>query len=121
MPFDFEQLDAWKLAKEFATRLYQVSKDLPKHELFGMTSQLRRAAISIPANIAEGAGRHSEKEFIRFIRIARGSLYETMTMVSICSDLGYFSDEIYQSLYKDGNRVGQVINGLARGLKKHNC
>jgi len=114
--FDFENLEVWNRAVDFSTEVYQASKDFPKEELFGLTAQLRRAATSIALNIAEGAGRHHKPEFIRFLRIARGSLYEVVTALVVCLKLDLISKELYQSLYEESNQIARMINGLINSL-----
>lgn len=116
MGFDFEKLEVWSRAVNFSTEVYRASKDFPKEELFGLTAQLRRAATSIALNIAEGAGRHHKPEFIRFLRIARGSLYEVVTALLVCLKLDLISKELYQSLYKESNQIARMINGLINSL-----
>jgi four helix bundle protein len=114
--FDFENLEVWNREVNFSTEVYQVSTDFPKEELFGLTAQLRRSAISIALNIAEGAGRHHKPEFIRFLRIARGSLYEVVTALLICLKLDLISKKLYQSLYEESNQIARMINGLINFL-----
>lgn len=117
MAFDFEKLDVWNQAVNFSTHVYRISGTFPKDELYGMTSQVRRAAVSISANIAEGAGRYSNADFLRFLRISRGSLYEVMTLIKICSHLGLVTQSEFEQLYEDGNRFGKMVNGFCRTLK----
>ena len=93
----FRDLDAWKAAHELALAVYRLTRKFPKDELFGVTSQVRRSATSIPANIAEWFGRQGPKEFLRFIRIANGSLQETKYLLLLAKDLGYLTPEAYSS------------------------
>lgn len=85
----FRDLVVWQKSRELAKLCYQLSSGLPKAEQFGLVAQIRSAAISIPANISEGAGRGSKKEFVQFLRIARGSLYEIETYLVLIVDLGF--------------------------------
>ena len=87
-----KKLEAWKKAIEFTARIYRLTENLPESEKFGLTAQMRRAAVSVASNIAEGAARNTKKEFTRFLHTAQGSLSELDTQVIICRELGYFSD-----------------------------
>lgn len=84
-----KDLNVYKLSLDFVTEIYKLSEQFPKSESFGLTSQIRRAAVSIPSNIAEGSGRNSTKDFIRFINISSGSLSEVETQIEIAKRLGY--------------------------------
>ncbi len=110
-----EQLHIWQLAMELVTEVYQHSSSLPHHEQFGLTSQMRRAAVSIPSNIAEGAGREGEKEFLRYLYIARGSLMELETQLKIAVNLGYL-DQI-DSLLTKTNAIFAKSSALIANLK----
>ncbi|MFH1868728.1 MAG: four helix bundle protein [Candidatus Omnitrophota bacterium] len=117
MKFIFEDLDVWKIAVDFTEKVYVVSKDFPKDEKYGITSQLRRASLSISLNIAEGKGRYSNKEFRQFLLIARGSLYETITLLKICLRLGYIKDTQQNDLIKDCEKIQSKLGGLLNYLK----
>jgi four helix bundle protein len=97
--------------------IYKITKDFPKEELFGITSQLRRASISIPANLAEGSTRDSSKEFKQFISIARGSLAEVETWLDFCCDLNYISKDRYNSIIIQVKRVAQLLVNLQKSIK----
>ena len=118
MKFPHEELDVWQQAMAFAKATYKATEDFPPREQFGLTSQLRRAAISVPANIAEGKGRYSKKEFLQFLYIARGSLYETMTLLQLALDLRYLSDQQYRSLVEQAQHVLSQLSGLINYLKQ---
>jgi four helix bundle protein len=107
---------AWQKAMDLVTEIYRVSHNFPREELFALTGQLRRAAISIPSNIAEGQGRSSRKEFIYFLGIAKGSLAEMETQVLIARNLGYVSDEVLPGLLSLSAEVGRILNGLLASL-----
>jgi four helix bundle protein len=96
--------------------VYQTIKGYPKDELYALTSQTRRAAVSIPANIAEGQGRRSRKEFCQFLGNARGSLSELETHLELALRLGYMKDAQYSPLYDRLHEVGRLVNGLLRSL-----
>jgi len=117
MKFSFEDLDVWNIALDFAGKIYSVSKDLPKDELYGVASQLRRASLSISLNIAEGKGRNSTKEYKQFLFVARGSLYETITLMKICVKLKYITEQQYQDLITDCEKIQSKLGGLISYLK----
>jgi four helix bundle protein len=92
----YTHLDVWKEARALVTSIYSISKSFPKDEQFGLTHQLRRCAVSIPSNIAEGCGRNHKKDSIQFFFVARGSLYELETQLYLSCDLDYLSEEYLQ-------------------------
>ena len=114
-----KDLDAWKRSLDLVEMVYKVSKEFPKEELYGLINQLRRAAVSIPSNIAEGAARGSKKEFIQFLHIALGSLSEVETQLIIANRLGYVNDtnDIDQQL----GTIRKLILGLIRYLRTRNA
>lgn len=103
-------LDAWKISRDLVTVVYRLTQRFPKEELFGLTSQMRRAAVSIPSNIAEGAARTGAREFAQFLNVARGSLSELETQLHIASDLGYIQprDPVFEVV----DRVSRLVTGL---------
>ncbi len=105
-------LEVWQKAMQFVTILYQETAAFPTHELYGLTNQLRRAAVSVPSNIAEGCGRNSRKEFHQFLSHARGSLLEVETQIEIARNLGYLSEEKFAELMTKTNEIGRMLNGL---------
>jgi four helix bundle protein len=117
MKFNFEDLDVWNISLDLAEKIYSLSKSFPKDESYGITSQLRRASLSISLNIAEGKGRYSNKEFKQFLFVARGSLYETITLLKMCLRLRYISDKEYENLIADSERIQSKIAGLLNYLK----
>ncbi len=108
----FQDLIVWQKAMDLVTEIYRVTQKFPKEEIFGLVSQLRRAAVSVPSNIAEGQGRLTEKEFRQFLGTARGSLSEVETQIIIANNLGYLNDSDSQSLSAMVAEVGRVLNGL---------
>jgi four helix bundle protein len=96
-------LAVWQKARKLVVSVYSITKQFPREELYSLTSQIRRAAVSIPSNIAEGKARRSTKDFTRFITIARGSTAELETQLLISQDLGYLSEEQVQSLLDEIN------------------
>lgn len=107
-----EKLLAWQKAMELVKRVYVFTGSLPKEEQFGLTSQMRRAAVSVPCNVAEGAARETAAEFARFLYIARGSLSELETLIRICLDLGVVDDATEADLRKSAEHVGRLVEGL---------
>lgn len=112
-----ETLEVWKKAIDFVVMVYERTKAFPQDERFGLTSQLRRAAVSIPANLAEGAARHSNNEFLRFISIAQGSCSEVETELLIAYRLGYLSGSDYQNTKDFADSIGKMLIGLAKHLR----
>lgn len=108
------KLDAWNTAIELVVDIYKATDSFPKEERYGLTSQIRRAKVSIPANIAEGAGRYSNREFAHFLSNAQGSASELETELIISSRLGYLNEETYSALITPLDRIGRLITGLSR-------
>jgi four helix bundle protein len=108
----YKDLVAWQKAMDLVTEIYQVTQKFPKHELFSLTSQLRRAAVSIPSNIAEGQGQLSKGDFRRFLGHARGSLSELETQIIISQNLDYLTEEEVTKLLDSAAEVGRILNRL---------
>ena len=111
----FRDIVAWQLSMKLARFVYLKSKEFPDSERFGMTSQIRRSVISIPSNIAEGYGRQTRPDFLRFLRTARGSLFEVKTQVELSNDLGLWSSD--PELDELLNETDRVLQGFIRGLE----
>src|SRR3989442_14289688 len=111
-----QKLEAWSKAVELVTDIYRSTERFPKEERYGLTSQIRRAAISIPANIAEGAGRRSKKEFVHFLSNSQGSASELETELIIANRLGYLDETSFAQLVSQLERIGRLITGLSRHL-----
>ena len=113
---DYQKLEAWQKAMKLAEEVYNSTRTFPAEEIYGLTSQIRRAAISIPSNIAEGASRAGTKEFLQFLHVARGSASELETQLLLAEKLDYLSaaDDRMASLAS----VKRLINGLIRALKE---
>jgi four helix bundle protein len=114
----FHDLVAWQKAMELVTEIYKVSQKFPKEEMFGLTSQIRRAAVSIPSNIAEGRGKSSTGEFQQFLYHARGSLAEVETQLLIAINLGYLEKAGVSHITELIARVGKILHGLLSAIKK---
>ena len=113
---DFKELVIWQRSIQLTTSIYQLTKLLPKEETYGLISQLRRAAVSVPSNIAEGYGREATAEYIRFLKIARGSLYEIETQLYLCKTLQFFTDEEIMPCLRSVEEVGKMLNTMLRRL-----
>jgi four helix bundle protein len=114
----YKDLVAWQKSMDLVTATYRTTAGFPRDELFGLTSQLRRAAVSIPGNIAEGQGRLPEKEFRYFLGQARGSLMEVETQIQIAENLGYLKKEQTAPLLQSCAEVGRILNGLLTSVSK---
>lgn len=119
MEKDFSQLKVFNLAHQLALSIYKLTDKFPSKEQYSLTSQLRRAVISVPANIVEGNTRNSKKEFVRFLFIARGSLAEVKYFLLLGKDLKYISQKDYEQLLPSLDEVGKMLSGLIRYLKSN--
>ncbi|HTW58428.1 MAG TPA: four helix bundle protein [Terriglobales bacterium] len=117
MPQSYKQLIAWQKAMKFVSEIYQATRTFPRDEIYGLTSQLRRAAVSVPSNIAEGQARYSHREFHRFLTNARGLLAEIETQVAIATALAYLPPEAADSLLARAAELGRILNGLIGSTK----
>ncbi|MFZ5453328.1 MAG: four helix bundle protein [Thermodesulfobacteriota bacterium] len=113
----YQDLMAWQKAMDLVTEVYKITHEFPREEIFGLTSQLRRAAVSVPSNITEGQGRSSRKEFLYFLGNAKGSLSEVETKVLIARNLGYIDKEGINDLLNHAAEVGRILNGLMASLR----
>lgn len=114
----YRDLQAWQKAFAFGLGVYEVTKTFPMEERFGLVSQLRRAAVSVSSNIAEGYGRGTTQDYIRFLRMARGSLYEIDTQLNFALDLGYISGATYEQLRGQLKESGRLLGGLIRSVER---
>ncbi len=115
---NFYDLDAWKKAKEFVLETYKATKKFPKEELYGITSQLRRAATSITANIAEGFSRYHYNDKVRFYLNARGSASEAQNFLFLAKDLSFLSEKEFSNLFSLAEESIKLINGLIRSIER---
>lgn len=115
----FSQLEVWKEAHKLVLLIYKVTKNFPRDELFGLTNQLRRCAVSITSNIAEGFGRFSYKEKVYFYANATGSLTELQNQILIAKDVGYLSEKDHQEIFQQSETVYRLLNGLIRSTRSH--
>ena len=114
----YKDLTVWQKAIDLVVEVYRLTKKLPKEELYGLTNQLRRAAVSIPSNIAEGQGRNSAKEFLHFLSIARGSQKELETQLYVCTRLEYFTEEEASTAFNLCAEVGKMLNSLIMKISR---
>ena len=114
----YKDLQVWQKAYQLCLEVYKATGEFPKHELYGITAQLRRAAVSIPSNIAEGYGRKTTKEYIQFLYIAYGSSCELETQILLSGDLGYLSPEVLKKLQDGIAEVERMLKALINSLEK---
>lgn len=117
-PKSYTELDVWKVARELTNSIYTITKDFPQHEVFGLSSQMRRCAVSVPSNIAEGCGRGTAPETIRFLHIARGSLYELETQCYLAFDQNYLQSNGLNEVLDLITKSKQMLNGFIRYYEK---
>ncbi len=116
MRHNFRNLDIWKLAIQLSAKIYQLTDDFPKNEEFGLKSQLRRSAISVASNIAEGSSRSSDKDFNRFLEISIGSLFELQTQIVIANIQNYIDNENYSKIDNEIITLQKMISGFQKKL-----
>jgi len=112
----FRQLTVWQKSYELTLEVYRLTKGFPKEETYGLMSQLQRVVVSIPANIAEGYERNHRKEYLQFLHIAKGSLGEVETYLSLSKDLGYLSDDEYLAIEDKRKETARLLKGLIKSL-----
>jgi len=113
----YQDLIAWQRGMGLVKMAYVASAQFPNEEMFGLKSQMRRSAVSVPSNIAEGQGRTTRGEFHQFLGQARGSLYELETQAVLAPELGYLSGEQRQSLIRESREIGRILNALMASIK----
>ena len=114
---DYHKLRAFELADQLALAIYKCTKSFPKEEMFGLTSQIRRASVSAPSNIVEGCAKSSQADYARFLEIAYGSVCEVEYQLSLAERLGYLDSQSAKETTSLANEAGRVLNGLLRSLK----
>jgi four helix bundle protein len=114
--FNFEKLDVWQKAIDFADFIYSETRSFPHEERFGLTNQMRRAAVSISSNLAEGSSRMSQTDFARFVEIGTGSLFEVVSQSLIAKRQSFLKDEKFRSLYQDAEELSRMLSGLRKSL-----
>src|SRR6266498_4264124 len=114
--FSFERLDTWQKSIDFADLVYRITRAFPDDERFGLTSQTRRAAVSVSSNIAEGSARFSKADFARFLEIATGSLFEVVSQSFVSRRQGFLSEADFKLLYAAAEEQGRMLSGLRRSV-----
>ena len=114
--FNFEKLDVWRKAIDFAGLIYSETRSFPLEERFGLTNQLRRAAISVSSNIAEGSSRSSKSDFARFVEIATGSVFEVVSQAFIGQRQSSLSEGQFRKIYTDAEELSRMLSGLRKSL-----
>lgn len=114
----YRDLIVWQKSIALVTEIYKLTKTFPAEEKFGIVNQLNRAVMSIPANIAEGWGRESSKNYLQFLRISRGSLMETETLLVISKNLNYIDDENFRMISEKLDEIGKILQGLIKGVQQ---
>lgn len=115
--FNFEKLETWHEAISFADLVYLLTRDFPSEERFGLTNQMRRAAVSISSNVAEGCSRSSRVDYARFVEIAAGSLFEVVSQATIGRNQGFLTETNYQQLYQAAEKQSRMLSGLRKSLE----
>ncbi len=115
---DYTKIEAWRLADDLTVAVYERTRSFPREEIYGLTSQLRRAAYSVPANIVEGSSRESKKDYLHFLYIARGSLSETQYFIHLARRLGSFSPQETDGLQQQTKITFACLHGLIRAVEK---
>lgn len=114
----YRDLIVWQKSMTLVLKIYKESKDFPKEEVYGLTSQIRRSAVSIPSNIAEGYGRNSTNHYVRFLKIASGSLYEFQTQLEICFRLKYLNNQVFNEMNELSIEIEKMLTSLIRKVKE---
>lgn len=114
----FRDLLVWQKSMKLVTELYRVTSHFPQDEKYGLTSQIRRCSVSIPSNIAEGFGRRSTKEYVRFLNVAIGSLFELQTQLEIAKDLEFLQDGAFDAIYENSREIERMLSNLIFKLKR---
>ena len=117
---NYKELKVWQKAMDLTVEVYKLVELLPKEETYALSDQMRRAVVSIPSNIAEGQGRNSDKEFIQFLSIARGSLWELETQIEICLRIGYIDQSLATNTNNLIAEISKMLNALSNSLKPQN-
>jgi four helix bundle protein len=112
----FRDLFIWQKAMTFVTNTYQITQQFPNEELFGLTSQIRRSAVSIPSNIAEGYGRESQKDFLRFINFAVSSLFELQTQIEIAKNINYLNETEFNNIFEKTRELEAMMIAFSKKL-----
>lgn len=110
----YRDLIVWQKSMQLVTQVYRKTKTLPREELYSLVAQIRRSSVSIPSNIAEGYGRNATNDYLRFLQIASGSLYELQTQLEICLNLEYLSKEDFESINEQSREIERMLSSLIK-------
>ena len=113
----FRKILVWQKSISLVTKIYKATSTFPRKEMFGLTSQIRRSSVSIPSNIAEGSGRESTKDFLRFLYISMGSIFEMQTQLEIAKNIIYIKEEEFNNLYEDSREIERMLVSFIKKLK----
>jgi len=113
---DYRDLMVWQKAMRLVSEIYRHTKSFPEDERYGLTSQLRRSSVSLPSNMAEGYGRNTTQDYVRFLRIANGSLFELQTQLEIARNLEFLSDEHFSELFEKSREIERMLSSLIRKI-----
>ena len=114
----YRDLLVWQKAVRFVTEIYRSTRGFPREEIYGLTAQIRRCAVSIPSNIAEGYGRHSTNDYLRFLNVAVGSLYELQTQIEISQNLSYLPQTVHNNLFEQTRELERMLTSLRTKIAK---
>ena len=112
----YTELFVWQKSMELVTAVYRESRNFPKEEIYGLTSQIRRCAVSIPSNIAEGFGRKSQQDFIRFLKISMGSLFELQTQLRIAKNLEYLEEGKFNAVFEETREIERMLSAFIQSI-----
>lgn len=112
----YTELFVWQKSMELVTNIYRDTQSFPKEEVYGLTSQIRRCAVSIPSNIAEGFGRKSQQDFIRFLKISMGSLFELQTQLRISKNIGFLNESRFNALFEETREVERMLSSFIQSI-----
>ncbi|WP_418263450.1 four helix bundle protein [Flavobacterium faecale] len=116
----YRNLMIWQKSMNLTTQIYLLTNTFPKEEIYGLTSQIRRCSISIPSNIAEGYGTESDKDFLRFLYISVGSLFEMQTQLEIAKNIAYINEDLFNNIYENSREVERMIVSFNKKIKERN-
>ncbi len=115
----YTELFVWQKSMELVTAIYKQTQNFPKEEIYGLTSQIRRCAVSIPSNIAEGFGRKSQQDFIRFLKISMGSLFELQTQLRISKNIGFLDEIEFTELFEDTREIERMLSSFIHSITEN--
>ena len=113
----YRDLLVWQKSMDLVTEIYRLSKSFPQDELYGLSAQIRRSAVSVPSNIAEGYGRQSKQDYLRFLKMASGSLYELQTQIEISQKLSYISKDDYEVIFNRAKEIERMLSSMIRKVE----